>query len=232
MTTPDPLLTLSRLEGVPSALAAARSAGDAVQRDRGLRRITPETSARALLLGAAANAELGHTEDPGHDWHPGAVRISTELITLAPLIRRAPGQALARLHTLLATGLLPEAELGRPRPESAPRLQGVHQLLTTPTEAPALALAGIVHAELATLAPFVSGNGMVARAAEHLVLIDTGLDPRAALVPEAGHARDADGYRLALADYSAGTAAGVRGWLLQLARAFTAGAELSPLDSR
>ncbi len=41
-------------EGVPSALVAARDSIDALLRDRGLRRTTPELTTESLLRGAAA----------------------------------------------------------------------------------------------------------------------------------------------------------------------------------
>ena len=44
----DPLARLLDLEGVPSALAAARDGIDVVLRDRGLRRTSPETTAESL----------------------------------------------------------------------------------------------------------------------------------------------------------------------------------------
>ena len=91
----DPLADLARFEGVPSAVAAATDAVDAVLRDRGLRKITDEQLSQALLAGARANAEL--TGDPAR-WQIGALRLSAELASLAALIRVAPAQALARAH--------------------------------------------------------------------------------------------------------------------------------------
>ena len=55
------------------------------------------------------------------------------------------------------------------------------------TDAPALLVAAVVHAELAAAAPFASHNGLVARAAERLVLVARGLDEKSLVVPEAGH---------------------------------------------
>ncbi|MEO6512763.1 MAG: oxidoreductase, partial [Nocardioides sp.] len=56
--TDDPLAGLMRLEGVPSGFAAARDGIDAMLRDRGLRRTSPEQTAESLLLGAHASAVL------------------------------------------------------------------------------------------------------------------------------------------------------------------------------
>ena len=105
-------------------------------------------------------------------------------------------------------------------------------LLTRPQTASALVLGAIVHAEIATAAPFGESSGLIARAAEHLVLISSGLDPAAVVVVEAGHAENPTRYRAALAGYRQGSVAGVRGWIVQCAAAVSRGAELSPVNPR
>ena len=55
---PDPLARLAGLEGVASAMAAARDGIDALLRDRGLRRTAPDLTAESLLRGAHASAVL------------------------------------------------------------------------------------------------------------------------------------------------------------------------------
>ena len=227
----DPLADLARLEGVPSALASALDSVDAVLRDRGLRTVAPEAAARALLTGARGTAAL--TEDPAR-WLPGAVRLSAELVELAALVRVAPAQALARAHVLVAHGVVPADELGRLRddPATAARTAGVTALLTGTTAASTLVLGAVVHAELASAGPFGSADGLVARAAEHLVLVAGGVDPRALVPVEAGHADQPERYREALAGYATGTPAGVRDWLLHCAAALARGAELSAVGAR
>jgi hypothetical protein len=226
----DPLADLARLEGVPSAVAAARDSVDAVLRDRGMRPVSPEQSAQALLAGARASAAL--TDDPQR-WLPGAVRLSSELVALSGLILVSPGQAIARAHGLAAHGQLPEAALGRVRPDAevSERLLGLSALLGRPTAAPVVVLAAVAHAELATVGPFGTADDVVARAVEHMVLIAGGVDPRAALVPEAGHRAAGAGYRRALDGYAVGDVTGVREWLLHCARALAHGAEVSPLGA-
>lgn len=226
----DPLAELARLEGVASAVAAARAAVDAVLRDRGLRSIGPETAASALLAGAQASAEL--SGDPER-WGSGAVRLGAELIPLSAVIRVAPGQAVARAHTLAARGHVPDEEMGRIRldAELAARLAALHHLLVQPTSAPGLVLAAVAHGELAVLAPFGSADGLVARAVEHMLLIAVGVDPLGVIVCEAGHAADPEAYAGALAGYRRGTATGVRGWILHCARAVAYGAEVSPVTA-
>jgi hypothetical protein len=132
---------------------------------------------------------------------------------------------------LLAHGQVPDDELGRIRVRNglSDRMVGLAALLTRPTAASAIVVAAVAHAELATVAPFGSGDTVVARAAEHMVLIASGVDPRAVLVPEAGHLALRDAYASALAGYRSGSVTGVKNWLLHCARALTHGAEVSPL---
>src|SRR5690349_12100222 len=142
-------------------MAAARDGIDALLRDRGLRRTGPDLTAESLLRGAHASAVLegsGSTlaqvrTGAGDEISADAVRLATELLSLVPVLRRQPLQALARMHTLAARGTLPDELLGRPRDgESAAKLRGIAELVTAPTEAPALAVAAVVHAELVTAA--------------------------------------------------------------------------------
>jgi hypothetical protein len=104
-------------------------------------------------------------------------------------------------------------------------------MLVQPTEAPGLVVAALVHAEIATCGAFSSHAGVVARAAERLVLVERGIDPASVTVPEAGHAAVPDGYRSALAAYARGDAPGVHQWLNYASQAFARGAEASPLAS-
>ncbi len=233
----DPLSRLASLEGVPSAYAAARDGIDVVLRDRGLRRTSPETTADSLLRGAHASGVLEGSasslvevrEGAGDEVARDAVRVSTELLGLAPALSRTPLQALARIHAVAAAGL-PEEQRGRPRDEAAAeRLRGIGGLLTGETSAPALLLAAVVHAELVTAAPFASHNGIVARAAERLVLVARGVDEKSLIVPEAGHLALRPAYESNLRGYAEGGPAGVHAWLLYAAEAYAAGAEASPL---
>lgn len=225
----DPLAELARLEGVPSAIVSARDAVDALLRDRGLRRVTPEQSAAALLAGARASAELTDATDR---WLSGSVRLASELLTLSELIRVVPGQALARAHAVVAHGQVPDEALGRVRSDAgvAARMSGLRTLLSTPTEASVMVLAAVAHAEVATAAPFGSADGIVGRAVEHMILIAGGVDPRAVIVVEAGHLALRASYVASLTGYASGTVAGVRAWLLHSTAALTQGAEHSPLS--
>ncbi len=234
----DPLAWLSSLEGVPSAYASARDGIDVMLRDRGLRRTSPETTAESLLRGAHASAALEGSgssltdvrEGRGDETAQAALRVSAELLALSPTLGRSPLQALARIHALAAAGDLTEDQLGRPRDAaSSDRLRALGELLMAPTSAPALLVAAVVHADLATEAPFGSHNGLVARAAERLVLVSRGVDEKSLVVPEAGHLVLRAAYESNLRGYREGGPAGVHAWLLYAAEAFAAGAEASPL---
>ncbi len=237
----DPLSWLGSLEGVGSAYAAARDGIDVLLRDRGLRRTSPELTAASLLAGAHASAVLEGSASSREEVEAGtgdevaraAVGVSVEVLSLVPTLRRTPLQALARLHALAGAGAVEPDRLGRPRDDaSAERLRGVAALLTAETEVPALLVAAVVHADLVTAAPFGSHNGIVARAAERLVLVARGVDEKSLVVPEAGHLALRPAYESNLRGYRDGGTAGVHAWVLYAAEAYAAGAEASPLRGR
>ncbi|HVK29301.1 MAG TPA: oxidoreductase [Nocardioides sp.] len=234
----DPHAWLTSLEGVPSGFAGARDGIDVLLRDRGLRRTSPELTAESLLRGAHASAVLEGSASSlaqvrageGDEIAADAVRVSTELLSLVPVLRRQPLQAFARLHTLAARGVLPDELLGRPRDgDAAASLRRIAALVTAPTEAPALAVAAVVHAELVTAAPFGSHNGIVARATERLLLAVRGVDEKSLVVPEAAHLALRPQYESNLRGWATGGAAGRHAWLLYATEAYAAAAEASPL---
>jgi len=237
---PDPLAWLTELEGVPSAFAAARDGIDAMLRDRGLRRTSPEQTTESLLLGAHASAVLEGSRSSLDEVRVGtadeiaqaAIRVSTGVLALVPVIGTSPLQAFARLHALAGKGVVGDDALGRP--VSADRADRLNALATTlsATSVPALMVGALVHAELATVAPFASHNGIVARAAERLVMVARGVDPASVVVPEAGHLAVRAEYESNLRGYRDGGRSGLHSWLLYAAEAVSAGAELSPVRSR
>ena len=90
-------------------------------------------------------------------------------------------------------------------------------------------MAALVHADLLTASPFADHNGMVARAAERLVLVARGVDPASLVVPEAGHLALRAEYESNLRGYRDGGTGGLHSWLLYAAEAQAKGAEASPL---
>jgi hypothetical protein len=135
------------------------------------------------------------------------------------------------MHALAAAGDAPDDEVGRPRrdPHAAAALADLSRRLLLPTEAPALAVAGIAHAEIVSRQPFGTANGLVARALERLLLVLRGVDPASVLVPEAGHLALREQYEEAVAGYRQGGPGGRRMWLLHCAAAIGQAVAASPL---
>ena len=67
---------------------------------------------RDLMRGARLRSD---PPDPAERVLHGAMAATAATETLGPLLRRAPRQAVARLHLAAAADLLPEEDLGRPR---------------------------------------------------------------------------------------------------------------------
>ncbi|WP_067136564.1 Fic family protein [Microtetraspora malaysiensis] len=244
----DPLAVIAELPGVPEAVQEAREAVDRLYGHRVLRRRSPEVSAESALRGARASAALEGADVPLEKLRAGeatdatvqgALRVSAELGRLGKTWRTAPRQVLARLHALAAAGLT--ADPGRPRTEPtsidpmglgpAPdpeetgvRMAALADLVAGGSGAPALVLAAIVHAELVVLRPFGVADGVVARAAERLTLVEHGLDPKSLTAVEVGHVDLGGAYVEALRAYQTGTAAGVGAWVRHCASAVVLGA--------
>lgn len=226
----DPLAWLSDLEGVPSAYTATRDGIDVLLRDRGLRRTAPEQTADSLLRGAHASAVLAGSQSSyaelaagrGDEIAQAAVRMSTELLSLVPVLARAPLQAFARLDVLAGGSGRPVGQ------EGAGRLQVLARTLLE-TSQPAMMVAALVHGEIAAAAPFGPRSGLVARAAERLVLVARGVDPASLTVPEAGHLAVRAAYESNVRGYRDGGRNGLQSWLLYGAEALAKGAERSPL---
>ncbi|NSL43760.1 oxidoreductase, partial [Streptomyces sp. 8P21H-1] len=108
------------------------------------------------------------------------------------------------------------------------RLDGLARLVVAGSSAPALVTAAVVHGELLALRPFGSHNGLVARAAERIVLVGSGLDPKSVCPPEVGHAElGRAAYAAALDGYASGTPEGMAAWIAHCGRAVELGARES-----
>lgn len=234
----DRIAWLVALDGVASAYAATRDGIDVMLRDRGLRKTEPQTTAEALAIGAHASAVLEGSrstlqeiaEGGGDEIAQDSLRLSASVLSLVPLMKQSPLQAFARLHAVAAGTALPAEQLGRPRDAaSAGRLRTVSELILSDTRAPALLVAAMVHADIATAKPFASHNGIVARAAERLVIVARGVDPKSLMVTEAGHLALREQYESNLRAYATATQRGVHAWSLYAAEAYAKGMELSPL---
>jgi hypothetical protein len=174
-----------------------------------------------------------------------ALRLTAEAGRLLGVWRRSPMQALARLHLVAAAGAAEDATVGRPRLAGEPvdeplvdaaeldlpepfevtaRLDGLSALLVAGTAAPAQVVASVVHGELLSLRPFGSFNGPVARAAERIVLVGSGLDPKSICPAEVGYAElGSAAYLAALEGYASGTPEGMAEWIGHCGRALELG---------
>jgi hypothetical protein len=244
--SPDPFAHVAALPGVAAAVARARAAVDDLRGHRVLRRSSERVSSESALRGARASAALAGADVPLDDVRravsaaglgddvpapvrpvlDGALRVAAELGTMRGQWSRAPAQVVARLHALAAAGLVTDpAELGRPTAAATGRLAALRELLVVPTDAPAVVVAAVVHAELATMGAFAHGAGVVARAAARLTLVERGLDPKAVSVPEVGHAELGGAeYHEALRGYVEGGPEGVARWVRHCAEAVVLGA--------
>jgi hypothetical protein len=233
---PDSTPGLAVGPGVASAFAAARDGMDALLRDRGLRRTAPDLTTESLLRGAYASAVLAGSVSSAEEVRDGggdptsaaAVRLSVGLLRWAPRLATSPRQVLAQLHLRAAVGAESETA-GRPRDAHDVARLGHLVGLLAHGQGSGLLIAALAHAEMVTIAPFQSHNGLVARALERLVLVARGVDPLSVTVPEAGHLAMRADYEAALAAYADGEQVAIDGWLRYAAAAYTAGAEASPL---
>ncbi|MEU5159176.1 oxidoreductase [Streptomyces sp. NPDC020875] len=231
--------------------AVDRAYGHRIMRRRAIE-VTAEAALRgargsAALSGADwALEEVRRRTDFGADPEArtvgAALRLSAEAGQLLSVWGQSPLRVLARLHLVAAGGTADGDTVGRPRlageradeplvraplPDAAEvngRLEGLAGLIVAGGSAPALVNAAVVHGELMALRPFGSYNGLVARTAERIVLIGSGLDPKAICPAEVGHAElGRDAYATALEGYLSGTPDGLGAWIAHCGRAVELG---------
>ncbi|CAL9486054.1 hypothetical protein SUDANB58_03156 [Streptomyces sp. enrichment culture] len=254
----DPLAALGSLPGVADSVESVRKAVDRVYGHRIMRRRSTEITSEAALRGARGSAALSGADwaleevrrrtdfsgDAGARTMGAALRLTAEAGQLLSIWRQSPLRVLARLHLVAAADgaeqvgrprqagetvdePLPDAPLPSPAEVSA-RLDGLSGLIIAGGSAPALVTAAVVHGELLALRPFVSHNGLVARAAERIVLVGSGLDPKSVCPAEAGHAElGRTAYRAAFDGYLSGTPEGMAAWIAHCGRAVELGARES-----
>ena len=252
--TADPLAALGSLPGVAASVESVRKAVDRVYGHRVMRRRSNAITSEAALRGARGSAALAGADwaleevrrrtdfsgDPEARVVGAALRLTAEAGQLLSIWRQSPLRVLARLHLVAAADR--GDQVGRPRQsgeavdepliqlplpdarEVSGRLEGLADLIIASSSAPALVTAAVVHGELLALRPFASQNGLVARAAERIVLIGSGLDPKAVCPAEVGHAElGRASYLAALDGYVSGTPEGMAAWIAHCGRAIELG---------
>jgi hypothetical protein len=244
----DPLAVLAADEAVSAAVAAARSEIDALLWRRDVRAAAAAVAAASVQRGGHDSATIDGADVAVVDASPmgrlleASLRLTAAVPAQVDVFGRAPLQALAQLHAVVAHGFSPAAELGRPRSTdvaddplnlgallpaaaAADRLATLARTLTAPTAAPALLVAAIAHAELALARPFGWGSGLLARATTRLVLAQRGVDPSLFGIPEHGMVElGRPAYVRALRAYATGTRAGVGEFITWHATACAMGA--------
>ncbi|MET9256916.1 oxidoreductase [Streptomyces sp. NPDC003717] len=256
--TADPLAALGALPGVAESVESVRKGVDRVYGHRIMRRRSTEITSEAALRGARGSAALSSADWALEEVRRrtdfrgeaeartvgAALRLTAEAGQLLSIWRQSPLRVLARLHLVAAAEQ--DERVGRPRRAGEPvdeplielplpdaaeahgRLDGLAELVIAGGSAPALVTAAVVHGELLALRPFTSCNGLVARAAERIVLINSGLDPKSVCPAEVGHAELGRAqYLAALEGYVSGTPEGMAAWIAHCGRAVELGARES-----
>ncbi|WP_278257632.1 oxidoreductase [Nocardioides convexus] len=200
----------------------------------------PSLTGESLLRGAHASAVLEGSASALNEVRNGggdeiaadAVRVSTEPALAGPGAApstaaglrptahpRRPGHAARRVCSAgRATARRPPGCAGSPSspPRAPPRPRSRSRQSCTPS--------------LVTAAPFGSHNGIVARAAERLLLAVKGVDEKSLVVPEAAHLALRREYESNLRGWATGGPAGMHAWLIYATEAYAAAAEASPLN--
>lgn len=254
----DPLAALGSLPGVPESVESVRKAVDRVYGHRIMRRRSNEITSEAALRGARGSAALSGADwaleevrrrtdfsgDAEARVMGATLRLTAEAGQLLSIWRQSPLRVLARLHLVAAASN--DDQVGRPRQGAEPvaeplvelplpsaeevhgRLEGLSELIIAGGSAPALVTAAVVHGELVALRPFTSHNGLIARTAERIVLVGSGLDPKSVCPAEVGHAElGRAAYLAALDGYVSGTPEGMAAWIAHCGKAIELGARES-----
>lgn len=245
---PDVLAVLAQDPRAAAALAAAREGIDALLWRRDVRAAAAEVAAASVERGGRASAAIDGADVVVEDESPmgrvlrAALRLTAEVPGQVDAFGTSPLQALAHLHAVAASGFVADDDLGRPRTvadaddplnlgppppagEAADRLAALARVLTRPTQAPALLVAAIAHAEIAAARPFRWGSGLLARAVTRLVVAARGVDPSLFSIPEHGmHELGRPSYVAALRGYASGTREGVAEWVVWHSSAMGLGA--------
>ncbi|GAA2507658.1 oxidoreductase [Streptomyces gobitricini] len=223
-----------------AALRGARASAALSGADWALEEVRRRTDfsgdAEARTVGAALRlgAETGQLLSI---WRQSPMRVLARLHLVATGDPGSPASAAAG-----GTAGVPADSVGRPRRDGEPvdepgieaplpgaaevagRLDGLADLIVAGSSAPALVTAAVVHGELLALRPFTSYSGLVARAAERIVLIGSGLDPKAICPAEVGHAEQGRAaYVAAFEGYLSGTPEGMAAWISHCGRAVELG---------
>lgn len=247
----DPLSNLLAISGVAKDCEVTLKAIDELLWNRTVRRHQVALSPYTRRIAGFATAALDGAQMPkdptmepevspmGSLSEQGLlVTGEADLQTLA--FKSEPLKVLARLHTFassaddrgqprisnevddpLRVGNLPPHELLQER------LAQLVDLIIN-SKAPAILIAAIAHAELATLRPFTHGSYLVARASTRLILAARDVDVDGLVMSEYGaFLLGRPAYVKAISAYQSGTAEGVAAWIQWQGEAIRKGIEMA-----
>ena len=229
----DQLLALAAHEPIAQICEETRSAVDALMWNRTLRNKDDDFITflrRSAGYASAAIDGAAMPDDPSREPDNSAMGIVAQhglLVTamadtLGSAFKKSPAQVWARLHSLIST----EQDRGTPRAtddvvdplrlgnipganEARERMRHLGEQIIT-SQAPAVLLSAIAHAEICVTQPFAYGSHMIARASARMTLAARGLDEKGVTAPEIGwYLLGRPSYVAALKEYQSGTLDGV-----------------------
>lgn len=229
----DSLLQLAAHDEIAQECDETRQAIDQLMWNRTLRKKDDDFITflrRSSGYASAAIDGAAMPDDPSREPDNSAMGIVAQhglLITamadtLGNSFKHSPAQVWARLHALIST----DEDRGTPRStddvqdplrlgnvpsanEARERMRHLGEQLIT-SQAPAVLLSAIAHAEICVTQPFSYGSHFIARATGRLVLAARELDVKGVCAPEIGwYLQGRPSYVAALKQYQSGTIEGV-----------------------
>lgn len=229
----DYLQQLVQVPAIAEMCSAALKTIDEVQWNRELRKQDDSFTTYIRRMSGYATAALDGAvmaDDPMREPDSSAMGdvanqglgITAAADLEATTFMHSPMQVWARLHSIIDQS----QERGRPRTGdiaqdplhlgAAVPAEIMHERLTqlatiiTTTQAPAVLVSAIAHAEIATLRPFTQGSYLVARSSVRMILAGKHVDEKVLSSPEFGmYSLGRSAYVNALRAYSTGTVEGI-----------------------
>ena len=243
----DQLSNLLKVERINDALAVALKSVDELNWNRAVRnnkdliplarRISGYASASLEGASMPADPRQDPDDSPMGKLSNSALGLTAEVDFHLTTFTKTPLQTWARLHSFIdATEnrgrprtnneVVDPLHIGSPLPHQLieDRLNGLVEIVTSST-APALLVAAIAHAEIATIAPFNVGSQLISRATSRLVLQSKNVDQLKLVMPEYGFYKiGRNSYAKGLISYQSGTVDGVAEWVELHSQAVVIGA--------
>lgn len=232
----DALSNLTKVESINNSISVALKSIDELNWDRSVRNNKELVPLARRISGYASSALEGANmpsdprvdpdDSPMGQLSTAALGITAEVDFQLTTFLKTPLQTWARLHSFIDQSenrgkprinneVVDPLHIGPPVPHELieERLNNLIELITTSTS-PAVLLSAIIHAEIATIAPFNRGSQMIARATTRLILQSKNIDQLKLVMPEYGFYKlGRNSYAKALISYQSGTLEGVTSWV-------------------